>query len=192
VGEVWWVGSRLLRPCELATFGFDEPGLSALDLHLSQDGGVQRGVGRQAVGAGPVPLPSHHLNQLNTVHRLARLFQDASGGVQGADLLSLGFLGLRLALRLGFAFRWCCGHCRLGVAFDRCGLLVCGLGLGGGCRSRAFRGCYVIIFPAYGTWTGIMQAICRLSFPTGQHLIATWFIFSPKSSRNPQDLSRYV
>ena len=84
------------RPCELAAFRLHEPGILALGFYLPEHCGVKSGVRGRAVGRGPVLLAAHLLDQLLAIHRLALLAQHLGGGVQGADLLGLGFgLGLR-------------------------------------------------------------------------------------------------
>jgi hypothetical protein len=81
-----------------------EAGILPLRADLPKDCGIERGVGRLAAGAGPVAFLRHDLDHLLTVHRLLGLAQDASGGVDGADLLWLLVGGFGL---WGLGSEWC-------------------------------------------------------------------------------------
>jgi len=98
VGSGWArvVGPGLLRTGKLATFRLLEPGVLPLHLNFTNYCSVKSGAGRSPVGRCPVLLPAHFFDHLLAIHRLALLAQHLGGGVQGADLLGLGFgLGLR-------------------------------------------------------------------------------------------------
>src|SRR5262249_47967267 len=77
-GYGWAPG--LLGPGELAALGLGEPRFFALLADFAQDGRVERGRWRQALGRGPVALLGHLRDHFRAGQRLARFFQHAGGG----------------------------------------------------------------------------------------------------------------
>ena len=79
---------------ELAPLGLGEAGLFALGGDLTDNGTVDRGMGRLAAGRLPVALGLGRLDHFLGRHRLARLFEHLGRGVQAAG--AFGFVGLGL------------------------------------------------------------------------------------------------
>src|SRR5262249_50981642 len=107
-----------------------EPSLVTLGLQLFEYRGIQRGRWCLTSRRSPITLVDHGLDQLLTVHGLARLAQHLGGRAEAAQLpLALGlFLLTTLLLALGFGrrdWRFRCSGFRRGwrrLGFPRLGL----------------------------------------------------------------------